>query len=259
MLSGLCGAKSTFLLMVSLLIRARFDAIVLVDPVEQSIVDWLLGVGELELVFAHLSEHRCLAQCVDENSVRRDATFSESLLELVHCERISFQSLSEDVDCPDMISGYKCVFSHDLVLLFRVEFTVESYFQLVDYLIIEVEVASLEVLADELSALEVRENLIDARKHIANNVVFIRLNSDFMWLFGILARSRRLLGRFVVVHCDDGCDRFTTYLHSVYPCLGFILGSRKRNMRFLRLQIQLQLFTLSIKPFYLGECYCPSH
>lgn len=94
-----------------------------------------------------------------------------------------------------------------------IEFTIESCFELVDYIAVEVEFSGAEVFADKLSTLEVRENLIDARRHIANSVVFIRLNSDFMWLFGI----------FVVVYCDDGCDRFTTYLHSVYPCPGFIL------------------------------------
>lgn len=102
----------TLLLAVSLLIRARFDSIVFVDLFEQSVVDRLLGVGELEPILAHLSEHRRLAQRVNENSVRRNATFSESLLKLVLSERTAVEGYAEDIDGFDVVFCHECVISH---------------------------------------------------------------------------------------------------------------------------------------------------
>lgn len=126
--SRLCCAESTFLLAISLLVCTRFDLVVFVDPIQYAPVHRFVRSGKFEPISSYLSEYRCLAQCVDEDSVWRNSPISQSLLELVSRERTSLQSHPEDVDCLDMIPGYECVLSHGLVLLFRVEYDVECVF-----------------------------------------------------------------------------------------------------------------------------------
>lgn len=99
-------------LTVRALICVRLGLVVLVDPIQHSVIDGTLRSGELELVLSHLNEYGRPTQCADEDLVRRYSSVFQSLFEFLLGEGTSVQSDSEDVDGFDVIDSHECVLSH---------------------------------------------------------------------------------------------------------------------------------------------------
>lgn len=113
-------------LTVSLVVRTSSSLVVFVDSFQHSVVNRMIR-RELKPILPYLCKYRRSAKFTYENLISRNSSVLESHLEFLLCKGFTVQSHSKGVDCLDMIFSHECVLSHSLVLLFSVEFVVESF------------------------------------------------------------------------------------------------------------------------------------